>query len=98
MGFVIWQSTIEQALSGQIQRHRMMCSFANVDTDEDLDALMLFDISHPQWLPRPQPLNDLTAEGDGQAYQYSRLPWRSFFCFDQSKKYKSRYQSVDEHG
>lgn len=46
-GFVIRQSTVEQALSSEIQRHGMVRSFANVDADEDLDALLLFDISHP---------------------------------------------------
>jgi len=46
LGFVIRQSTIEQALAGGIKCHGVMCSFANVDTDEGLDAILRFDACH----------------------------------------------------
>jgi len=46
LGFIVRQSTIEQALSSQIQRHGVISSFANVDANEDLNALLLFDIGH----------------------------------------------------
>jgi len=45
-GFVVWQSAVEQTLPSQIQRHGMMRSFANVDADENLDALLVFDLGH----------------------------------------------------
>jgi hypothetical protein len=42
----IRQGAVEQTFAGAIQRNGMMRAFANIDANEDLDALMLFDISH----------------------------------------------------
>lgn len=39
-GFVVRQSTIEQALCSEIKHHSMMGCFANVDAAEDLNTLL----------------------------------------------------------
>lgn len=43
---VIGQSAVQQAFALAIAGYGMMRSFAYVDTDKDLDAVMLFNISH----------------------------------------------------
>ena len=59
---VIGQGTVQKTFALAIQGDRMMRSLAYVDTDEDLDAVMLFNVSHacsrglPRWASEPQQL------------------------------------------
>ena len=38
LGLVVWQSAVEHALSSEIKRDGVMCSFASVDDNEDLNG------------------------------------------------------------
>jgi hypothetical protein len=46
LGLVIGQGTVQKALACAVQCHGVMRSFADIDTDENLDAIMLLDSSH----------------------------------------------------
>jgi hypothetical protein len=43
---IIGQRAVQKAFALAIQGHGMMRSFAYVDTDEDLNAVMLLDLTH----------------------------------------------------